>query len=282
MPIAAKAWIVRSLICVWLGLIAFSALFVFLTVASGTSQFHRLRTKSGSVSMQQQQTSLTGTSTISSLTMSASAAAMPPILYGTAWKKLQTQPLVELAIRSGFRGIDTACQPKHYFEAGVGAALEMLYREKVVTRKDIFLQTKFTSLHGQDRSNPIPYDATAPLEDQVFQSFEKSKENLRTEYVDSLVLHGPMPKFADTMRVWRSFEAIYKRGEALQIGLSNTYDLGTLSALYEQAEVKPTVLQNRFYQDTHYDQDIRRFCLEKGIQYQSFWTLTANPHILKT
>ena len=42
---------------------------------------------------------------------------MPKIIYGTAWKKERTAQLVEQAIVAGFRGIDTACQPKHYHEA---------------------------------------------------------------------------------------------------------------------------------------------------------------------
>jgi diketogulonate reductase-like aldo/keto reductase len=46
--------------------------------------------------------------------------------------------------------------------------------------------------------------------------------------------------------------------------------------------VKPTFLQNRFYKDTSYDDEIRKFCNEKEIIYQSFWSLTANPHILKS
>jgi hypothetical protein len=33
---------------------------------------------------------------------------------------------VEQAIRLGFRGLDTACQPKHYHEPGVGAGREDL------------------------------------------------------------------------------------------------------------------------------------------------------------
>jgi hypothetical protein len=36
---------------------------------------------------------------------------MPSILYGTAWKKERTCDLVVEAVRAGFRGIDTACQP---------------------------------------------------------------------------------------------------------------------------------------------------------------------------
>merc|ERR1719161_2849573 len=49
-----------------------------------------------------------------------------------------------------------------------------------------------------------------------------------------------------------------------------------------QASVQPTVLQNRFYADSGYDKDLRAFCRDRGIQYQSFWTLTANPKILQS
>lgn len=44
----------------------------------------------------------------------------PYVLYGTAWKKDDTASLVSQALHAGFRFIDTACQPKHYNEAGVG------------------------------------------------------------------------------------------------------------------------------------------------------------------
>jgi hypothetical protein len=39
---------------------------------------------------------------------------MPRLIYGTAWKKEATTQLVINAVLNGFRGIDTACQPKHY------------------------------------------------------------------------------------------------------------------------------------------------------------------------
>lgn len=61
--------------------------------------------------------------------LASKAAAMPRIIYGTAWKKEKTQQLVVEALRAGFRGIDTACQPKHYFEPGVGAALREVEKD---------------------------------------------------------------------------------------------------------------------------------------------------------
>ena len=39
-------------------------------------------------------------------------------------------------------------------------------------------------------------------------------------------------------------------------------------------------MQNRFTEATGYDREIRAFCKSNEITYQSFWTLTANPHVL--
>src|SRR5437879_9929695 len=116
-------------------------------------------------------------------------APLPDFLYGTAWKQDRTQSLTELALRMGFRGIDTANQRRHYVEAGVGQGLAAAYGAGVVTRADLFLQTKFTYQHGQDHR--LPYDPAAPLSVQVAQSMASSLEHLGTDYVDSYVLHGP-------------------------------------------------------------------------------------------
>ena len=53
-----------------------------------------------------------------------------------------------------------------------------------------------------------------------------------------------------------------------------------LSELWRAARVKPTIVQNRFHAATGYDRSLRAFCAEHGLRYQSFWTLTANPHLL--
>ena len=74
----------------------------------------------------------------------------PPFLYGTAWKEDATQRLTELALRQGFRGIDTANQRKHYHEAAVGQAVAAMIAAGVVRRGELFLQTKYTFRPGQD------------------------------------------------------------------------------------------------------------------------------------
>src|SRR5690349_14892901 len=113
----------------------------------------------------------------------------PQFLYGTAWKEERTAALTEMALRAGFRGIDTANQRRHYFEAGVGEGLAAAYRSGVVQRAELFLQTKYTYQRGQDQR--LPYDPTASLSKQVAQSLASSLEHLGTDYVDSFVLHGP-------------------------------------------------------------------------------------------
>ena len=203
---------------------------------------------------------------------------MPKLIYGTAWKKERTEELVMTAVTAGFKGIDTACQPKHYEEPLVGTALRKL-KTLGVERDALFLQTKFTPLSGQDPDR-IPYDQNAPLETQVAQSFEVSQKNLQTAYVDSWLLHSPLASYQDTLTVWRAMEAIHNAGGARQLGISNCYDLDYLMRLVADAVVKPTVLQNRFYQNTGYDKPLRQWCAQHGITYQSFWTLTANPHLL--
>jgi len=209
---------------------------------------------------------------------SAFGVRMPRIIYGTAWKQERTAALVEQAIEIGFRGIDTACQPKHYNEAGVGEGVGACLT-RGLERAELYLQTKFTPLNGQDPLR-VPYDAKANLSDQVAQSFQMSLKNLQTPYLDCLVLHSPLANQREMLKVWQAMESIFHDGGAKQLGISNCYDLNQLEELYRTAEVKPAVLQNRFYADTDYDRNLRDFCLQKQIIYQSFWTLTANPKLL--
>jgi len=202
----------------------------------------------------------------------------PKILYGTAWKEAETEALVATAIRQGFRGIDTACQPKHYDEAGVGAAVAACLNAGL-TRGDLFLQTKFTPLSGQDPTR-IPYDPNAPLFHQVAQSFATSLRNLQTDHLDCLLLHSPLATTDQTMTVWHAMEALVDIGGVRQLGISNCYSLEQLRTLYDGARVKPAVVQNPFYAESAYDCEIRALCRKQRIAYQSFWTLTANGHVL--
>lgn len=201
---------------------------------------------------------------------------IPTFLYGTAWKEDQTKALTYTAIESGFLGIDTANQRRHYVEAGVGKAVQRVLTEKKLHRSDLFLQTKFTYAAGQDHR--LPYDPKADYTTQVRQSFASSLEHLNTSYLDSYILHGPASnqglKDAD-WEVWRAMESLQKAGSVKLIGVSNiTFE--QLLLLVEKAEVKPTFVQNRCYARTKWDARIRTLCKANDIIYQGFSLLTAN------
>jgi diketogulonate reductase-like aldo/keto reductase len=211
-------------------------------------------------------------------------AANPPIpafLYGTAWKEDRTAALTELALRSGFRGIDTANQRRHYFEAGVGQALVAAYRGGLVKREDLFLQTKFTYQPGQDHR--LPYDPNARLAVQVAQSMASSLEHLGTDYVDSYVLHGPSSGYDWTdadAEVWEAMKKERDAGRTRLLGVSNVSlrHLMQMEAAHFEA---PAFVQNRCYARLGWDRDVRQFCAERKITYQGFSLLTANVEVLR-
>jgi len=207
-------------------------------------------------------------------------SASPTFIYGTAWKKDATADLVKLAVHAGFRAIDTANQPKHYQEPLLGEALESLASEGI-GRSSLFVQTKFTSVGGQDHR--VPYNPELDLKSQVRQSFESSLQHLKTGYVDSLLLHGPYsyPGLgAEDWEVWSALEEIYKSGRARMIGISNV-NAGQVTSLVAKARVKPMVVQNRCYANRGWDRMVRETCRENGIMYQGFSLLTANPYVLR-
>lgn len=204
---------------------------------------------------------------------------VPSFMYGTAWKKEATTRLVQLAVESGFAAIDTANQLIHYQEALVGEALQSLAL-KGVRRDALFLQTKFTSADGQDHRTP--YDRDADLTTQVNQSFASSLQHLHTEYLDSYVLHAPFSRRglgAADWEVWGAMEALFQAGKTKTIGVSNI-TAAQLTALCQQAHVRPMMVQNRCFAVMAWDRQVREVCRDHGIIYQGFSLLTANPDVL--
>lgn len=205
---------------------------------------------------------------------------VPTLLYGTAWKEERTEPLVRAALTAGFRGIDTANQRRHYHEAGVGAAVTEALASGAIRRDDLFLQSKFTYVRGQDHR--LPYDPSAPLATQVRQSFESSLRHLGVDTLDAYLLHGPSSARGlteDDRETWRAMEALAREGRVRLLGVSNV-SLDQLEALYELAEVKPALVQNRTFTRPAADAGVREFCQENGLGYQGFSLLTAIPHVL--
>ena len=116
------------------------------------------------------------------------------------------------------------------------------------------------------------------------QSVQSSLENFTFDgqepYLDSLVLHSPMSTMANTWTVWKTLES-YTPHRIRHLGISNT-TLSILDALYARASLKPAVVQNRFYNQTDYEEAMRAYCRDKGIVFQSFWTLSSNKMLVRS
>ncbi|TAQ85142.1 hypothetical protein B7494_g6532 [Chlorociboria aeruginascens] len=199
----------------------------------------------------------------SPLTLSnPSSTKIPRLIYGTAWKKETTVDLVYQAIKAGFRGIDTAAQPRHY-------------------REDL-IQTKFTSTSGQDTDN-MPYSPDQSLEEQIHTSVASSLKNFtfskEEPYIDCLVLHSPFRTNEENTLAWKVLSA-YHPTQIHALGLSNI-PLPVLKTIHSSLSPKPCVVQNRFYAGTAFEVPLRKFCREEGIVFQSFWTYTGNPGLMK-
>jgi len=200
------------------------------------------------------------------------------MMYGTAWNEKRTTALTKHAVESGFLAIDTANQPKHYQEPLVGEALLQLV-DHGVQREQLFLQTKFTSVGGQDHR--VPYDTSASYAVQVEQSFASSLQHLHTDYLDSYLLHGPYARkgLSDAdWEVWGAMENLYKSGQCKRIGVSNvTHE--QVQLLLKHANIKPMAVQNRCYASQGWDRAVRELCQKHNIQYQGFSLLTANRNV---
>ncbi len=213
-------------------------------------------------------------------TLSIDGIPVPSFLYGTAWKEQQTQRLTDLALRQGFRGIDTANQRRHYDEAAVGRAVAASVEGGLLTRNDLFLQTKFTFQEGQDHR--LPYNPEAPIAVQVEQSFASSLEHLGVEAIDSILLHGPTQRIglaAADWEAWRAMEMIQQSGRARLLGISNV-TLKQVRDLCREAHIRPRFVQNRCYAERGWDRDVRKFCATNGLVYQGFSLLTANRKVM--
>lgn len=201
---------------------------------------------------------------------------IPSFFYGTAWKEDQTEQLTYAAIASGFLGIDTANQRRHYYEAGVGKAVQQILMEGRLQRSNLFLQTKFTYTNSQDHR--LPYDADADYTTQVRQSCQSSLEHLGTSYIDSYILHGPASRHGLTeadKEAWLAMENLQRSGLVRLLGVSNI-NYEQLQMLIALSEIKPAFVQNRCFARTQWDLAIRELCQANDIIYQGFSLLTAN------
>ena len=149
------------------------------------------------------------------------------------------------AIDVGYRSVDTA-QAYHNEEA-VGKAIEKCG----VPRSELFLTTKvWISNAGYEKAKA---------------SIDMSLQNLRTDYIDLLLIHQP---FGDYYGTWRAMEEAYRAGKLRAIGVSNFYP-DRLVDLCRFVNIKPMVNQvetHVFQQQTQ----AREWMNKYGVAHESW------------
>ncbi|OCB90352.1 Aldo/keto reductase [Sanghuangporus baumii] len=156
----------------------------------------------------------------------------------------------------------------------VGEALQELYDKHGKKREDLWLQTKFTSITGQDRSKPLPYDPSLSVSEQVCASFQTSLRNLHTTYLDSYILHSPLSTQADTLAAWNVLNSLKEQGKVRMIGVSNAYQVSIIELL--DAEHKVEVVQNRWYQENDWDKDVVKYCSPSLLKHRTVLEFAQN------
>ncbi|QWW20034.1 aldo/keto reductase [Schaalia sp. 19OD2882] len=128
-------------------------------------------------------------------------AVMPMLGYGV----FQTPPdetarCVRDALEVGYRLIDTA--QSYGNEAGVGQGVS----DSGIAREDVFLTTKISPSNMNH--------------DRAAASLEQSFKDLRTDYIDLVLLHQPI---GDYPGAYRALEEAVDAGQVRAIGVSNFY-----------------------------------------------------------
>jgi len=156
-----------------------------------------------------------------------------------------TQTVVEEAIKTGYRLIDTA--QVYGNEEAVGKAI----KASGVPREELFITTK---LWISDFSYEAAKDA-----------FNESLRKLDLDYVDLYLLHQP---FGDIFGAWRALEELYKEGKIKAIGVSN-FKPDQLANLAAFNEVTPAVNQIELHVFNQ-KEDEQAYMISKGVQIESW------------
>jgi diketogulonate reductase-like aldo/keto reductase len=196
----------------------------------------------------------------------------PMLGLGTAASGVRAAHIAS-ALRLGFRLFDTAqsTAPGSADEREVGAAVAA----SAVPREEVFLQTKV---------HPDDFPRLAAV-------FPASLRNLRTSYVDALLMHGPGRGWRGA---WRAMEALREAGKARHLGVSN-FDAALLTELLDagvrgggdgggsggggaaaaalRAAPAPLAVVQNWMDPFHQDEEVRELCAVRGVQYQAFSSL---------
>lgn len=172
---------------------------------------------------------------------------------------------VSLALKNGYRHIDTAAAYKN--EASVGKAI----KDSKIPRSKIFVTSKL-------QSHIKTYDET-------LEAFEKTLEALDMDYLDLYLIHAPWPwneigKQCDEGNVlaYHAMEKLYNEGRIKAIGVSN-FKVEELDNIINNCEIVPHVNQIGYFIGNN-EVQTDEYCKAKKILVEAYSPL-AIGYLLK-
>lgn len=175
--------------------------------------------------------------------LSKSGTDIPSLGLGT-WdlKKSECSRVVSEALDLGYRHIDAAAMYENESEVGTGII------DSRVDRADLFLATKINTLSWTPSGGQGPQ-----LQNKnIIKSLEKSLEDLKTDYVDLLLIHWPKfeTNLGDMLEIMYEIKASQK---ATEIGVANfnsnllkeCVNLGFNDLFCNQIEYHPFLSQSK-------------------------------------
>ena len=180
----------------------------------------------------------------------ADGNSIPGLGYGTFKMRPEAaREAVQTAIRAGYRHIDGAWA--YYNEEGVGQGI----RDSGISRQELFLTGKVPNqFHGYEKA---------------IWSCEDSLRQLKTDYLDLLLIHWPLVigmegrYEEDILETWRAFEQLKKEGKVRSIGVSN-FEKEHLELLFREASEKPVVDQIQVNPQCR-QKELVSFCKDHGV-----------------
>lgn len=155
------------------------------------------------------------------------------------------------AYQYGYKLFDTAQMYKN--EAVLGEAL----KKNEILREDIFLISKVDNCNQG-------YDKT-------ISSFYDSLQKLKTQYLDSFLIHWPGLNKERMLSTWKALEYLYREGLVKSIGVCN-FEKSQLEFLLSNCEISPMINQIEHTPLMH-DEALISFCKKNSIQIMAWGPL---------
>ena len=157
-------------------------------------------------------------------------------------------------------------------EGFLGDELDYIFKNTNYNRSDVFLTTKIGD--KLDR-NGFPqgayfYNSNSCLnrnhKEIVYSQVYESLKNLRTDYIDLLLIHWP---YNDCLEeIWTTMELLLKKGIVRAIGVSNCKNRH-INRIMDNCIIKPMVNQI-FYSPINTQKETYEYCKEHKIQLESY------------